>query len=355
MSQVTTWWSSSLNWPDLTKSMTTKKLINAKGHITPGVLSEPVDHINYQDYDLRTVMDKPRSRFARRWRFNQFQFVSATGPGWVFGMALVDLKLLGSGFFYLYDFASGQIFEHSFFSPMALGTRIAPYPEHGPASFNKGNVSMRIQPFDGGRAVSVTAPGGIRIELTLSEDSDPLRLVCPAGYNGWVFTRKSAGLSVEGEIRWGHRIWRCDGTTRGAIDWSCGFMRRETAWNWSSLAGQLHDGRSVGLNLAAGVNETGMTENALWLDGQCQKLGTARFRFDRYDAEADWHVTTEDGRVDLHFVPAAARKEKLNAGILASNFRQYVGRYNGTITDESGAKIVVQDLPGLVEDHFARW
>lgn len=355
MNQVVARWSSSLNWPDLTKTMTIKKLINAKGHIKPGVLDQPVDEINYLDYDLRTVMDRPRSKLARCWRFNQFQFVSVSGAGWVFGMALVDLKLLGSGFFYLYDFASGQMFEHSFMSPLALGTRIEPYPEHGSASFNKGDVSMRILPFDGGRTVSVSAPGGIRIELTLKEDNDPLRLVCPAGYNGWVFTRKSAGLAVEGEIRWDHRIWRCDEATRGAVDWSCGFMRRETAWNWASIAGQLQDGRSIGLNLAAGVNETGMTENALWLDGQCQKLGAARFRFDRYHAGSDWHVTTEDGRVDLHFVPAAARKEKLNAGILASNFRQYVGTYNGTITDGSGAKIAIQGLQGLVEDHFARW
>ncbi|MEH6562860.1 MAG: DUF2804 domain-containing protein [Marinobacter sp.] len=335
--------------------MTTKKLINDKGHITPGVLSQPVDEINYLDYDLRTVMDRPRSKLARRWRFNQFQFVSATGPGWVFGMALVDLKLLGNGFFYLYDFASGQMLEQSFMSPLALSTRIEPYPEHGCASFSKGEVSMRIRPFVGGRSISVSAPGGIRVELTLKEDNDPLRLVCPAGYNGWVFTRKSAGLPVEGEIRWGHRIWRCDETTRGAIDWSCGFMRRETAWSWASLAGQLQDGRSLGLNLAAGVNETGMTENALWLDGQCQKLGAARFYFDRYHTGGDWRVTTEDGRVDLHFVPAGARTEKLNAGMLASNFRQYVGTFNGTITGEDGNKIAVTGLQGLVEDHFARW
>lgn len=335
--------------------MTTNKLINAKGQFKPGVLSQPVDEVNYLDYDLRTVMDRPRSKLARRWRFNQFQFVSATGPGWVFGMALVDLKLVGSGFFYLYDFASGQMLERSFMSPLALGTAIEPYPEHGQASFRKGEVTMRILPFAGGRAISVTAPGGIRVELTLKEDDDPLRLVCPAGYNGWVFTRKSAGLAAEGEIRWGHQIWRCDETTRGAIDWSCGFMRRETAWNWASLAGKLPDGRSLGLNLAAGVNETGMTENALWLDGQCQKLGAARFSFDRYSPGSDWHVTTADGRVDLHFEPATARKEKLNAGILASNFRQYVGTFNGTLTDENGSRVEVQGLQGLMEDHFARW
>ena len=46
-------------------------------------MEHPVDTINYLDYDLRTVMDKPRTRLARHWRFNQFQFVSAMAPGWV--------------------------------------------------------------------------------------------------------------------------------------------------------------------------------------------------------------------------------------------------------------------------------
>ncbi len=336
-------------------TMTHTKLIDEKGRIAPGVLEQPVDEINYLDYDLRTVMDRRRSRLARRWGFNQFQFISVTGPGWVFGVALVDLKLVGNGFFYLYDAASGQMYEQGFIKPLASGIRLEPYPEHGSAVFRKGGATVRILPFSGGRNVSVTAPGGIRAELTLKDDNDPLRLVCPAGYNGWVFTRKSAGMPVEGEIRWGQNIWRCDDTTRGAIDWSCGFMRRETAWNWASLSGQLPDGRSLGLNLAAGVNETGMTENALWLDGQCQKIGAARFVFDRYHPGGDWRVTTDDGRIDLYFVPAATRKEKINAGVLASNFRQHVGVFNGFVTGKDGNEVAVQNMMGLVEDHFARW
>ncbi len=335
--------------------MAIKKLIDQKGKLTPGHFAEPVDEINYLDFDLRTVMDRPRSRLARRWRFNQFQFIGVMAPGWVFGLAVVDLKLVGNAFFYLYDFESGTLLEQSLLQPLALGTQIEPLPEHGMASFRKGEVSVRILPATGGRNVSVSAPGGIRIDLELREDRDPLRLACPAGYNGWVFTRKSAGLSVDGEIRWGQQIWRCDDATRASVDWSCGFMRRETAWNWACLAGVLADGRSVGLNLAAGVNETGMTENALWLDGVCSPLGPARFSFDRDRPGDNWQVRTSDGRVDLTFVPSGVRKERLNAGVLASNFRQFIGTFEGTVTDDAGHAIPVTGLRGLMEDHFARW
>lgn len=335
--------------------MTTQKLVDARGQITPGLMDHPVDTINYLDYDLRTVMDRPRTRLARRWRFNQFQFVSAMAPGWVFGLAIVDLNLVGNGFFYLFDFESGQMFEQSFLQPLARSTTIEPYPERGHARFRKGDLSMAIEPATGGRNVRVSGPGNIRVDLELRDIKHPLRLVSPAGYSGWVFTRKSAGLAVDGEVRLGDVVWRCDESTRGSIDWSCGFMRRETAWNWACLAGVADHGVSVGLNLAAGVNETGMTENALWLDGRRILLGPARFEFDRYQPGADWRVTTDDGRVDLSFVPAGARREKLNAWVIASNFRQFVGTFQGTVKDENGKKIPVNGLRGLMEDHFARW
>ncbi len=132
-------------------------------------------------------------------------------------------------------------------------------------------------------------------------------------------------------------------------------MRRETAWNWASVAGVLADGRAVGLNLAAGVNETGMTENALWLEGRCIKLGQARFVFDRSNETAPWQVTTDDGRIDLWFEPSGVRRERLNAWLIASNFRQYIGAFSRTVRDEAGNSVPVDGLRGLMEDHFARW
>lgn len=119
---------------------TITRLIDSKGRVAPGILEHPVDEINYLDYDLRTSMDRPRSGLARRWRFNQFQFVSAMGSGWVFGMALVDLKLVSNGFFYIYDFETGTLLEQSFKQPLAYQTHIDPRPELG----NAGSTGVRF-------------------------------------------------------------------------------------------------------------------------------------------------------------------------------------------------------------------
>ncbi|SFM11309.1 DUF2804 domain-containing protein [Marinobacter zhejiangensis] len=335
--------------------VTSNKLIDDNGRVRTGVLQMPIDEVNYLDYDLRTVMDRPRSALARRWRFNQFQFVSAMGPDWLFGLAIVDLKLVSNAFFYLYDFRTGEMLERSLLQPLAWRTDIAPRPETGKAVFVQGSTRITIEPGGSGRRVTVEDGNRINIDLQMTGDEDPLRMASQAGYNGWVFTRKSAGLPVTGSVRWEGREFQCGDNWRGAIDWSCGYMRRETAWNWASLAGCTADGHSVGLNLAAGVNETGVTENALWLDGRCIKLEMAQFEFDRYDPSAPWRVTTTDGRVDLRFVPSGVRKERMDVLLMASNFRQYAGTFEGEVRDELGNVVTVSGLRGLMEDHYARW
>ena len=52
------------------------------------------------------------------------------------------------------------------------------------------------------------------------------------------------------------------------LDWTLGYMRHETNWFWSCISSYLSDGRHFLLNLSMGVNETGVSENACWLDGQ---------------------------------------------------------------------------------------
>lgn len=330
------------------------ELIDESGQPRLGELDSPVTDVNYLDFDLRTVMDKPRSRRARRWRFNQFQFISAMGPHWLMGLAIVDLKLVSNAFFYTFNFATGEMRERSWLSPLAWGTDCDTRPEEGTWRFTRGGTRIVISGAGAQRRVTLDSRDLV-VDLTLRDDRAPLRICSRAGYDGWVFTRKSAGLPVSGEVRWGERHYAIDEAMRGTIDWSAGFMRRETAWNWACLAGVTNQRRVVGLNLAAGVNETGTTENALWIDGERIKLDMARFEFDRYAPDSAWRVTTSDGRIDLRFQPEGVRRERRNALLLASNFRQFAGTFSGIIIDGAGEPLRIDDMRGLMEDHYARW
>lgn len=336
------------------KDHTSMELIDSKGQPHYGDFGQPITHINYRDFDLRSVMDRPRPKWLRRWAFNQFQFISVQGPDWLLGLAVVDLKLLSNAFIYIHDFRTGETREKSWLNPLATNTHIDPFPEKGRCRFKRRGTEILIEGEGDRRRVSVLGEG-IDLDLQLSGDDEPLRLCSRAGYSGWVFTRKSAGLTIKGGLRWGDTAYTIDDTLRGTVDWSCGFMRRETAWNWACIAGVNGDGRTIGVNLAAGVNETGVTENALWVDGERIKLDLARFEFDRYNPQAPWRVTTSDGHVDLKFQPEGVRRERINALVLASNFRQFAGTFNGVVNDGSGRALRIENMRGLIEDHFARW
>lgn len=335
------------------------RLIQPNGQPVFGVFDDGVERINYLDYDLRTPMDRKRGALAKRLGFNQFQFISFASEGLIVGLAIVDLKLVSNAFLYLYEPATGRFDEFRFLQPLARKTTMEPAPNSGVSQFRHGKNSLRIRATraPGARRVEVTIAGRVEIDATIDEEThyNPLAVCTRAGYSGWVFTQKSAAQPCRGRVRWDDSEFDLhEMGALAAVDWTAGFMRRETFWNWASLSCHLADGRRLGLNLAAGVNETGFSENALWLDGRLIKVDMVDFEFERYSSGKPWRLRSADGLIDLKFTPAGQRQEKINALIIKSNFTQYFGRFYGDI-NLSDDTIHLDGAWGFVEDHFAKW
>lgn len=332
-------------------------LIAANGQPQWGLFDTPPDEINYRDYELRSPMDRRRGRLARHFAFNQFQFVALSSPELIVGLAIVDLKWLSNAFVYAYSPRSGAFEQHSFLQPLARGTHIAPRPNGGQARFSKAGNRLVIDATDGHRRVFVRLASGLSIDAVIDEGQGytPVALCTRAGYQGWVYTQKITARPVSGTVSWQGAVHDLAAQrSLASVDWTAGYMRRETFWNWGSLSAYLPDGRRLGFNLVAGVNDTGYTENALWLDDRLIKLSTVAFEFDRSSSEASWRMQSQDGVLDLVFTPAGRRRERRNAGLIASNFSQFFGRYTGRIT-LPGETLDIAGLWGLAEDHYARW
>lgn len=335
------------------------QLIQPNGQPVYGVFPQGVERLNYLDYDLRTTMDSKRSKLAKRFGFNQFQFVSFVSDQLIVGLAIVDLKLVSNAFIYLYEPTTGYFEEFSFLQPFARKTFIEPAPNNGDSEFKQGKNSLRISAtrVPGVRKVEVTIADKVTIDATIDETTayNPLAVCARAGYNGWVFTQKSAAQVCNGRVQWDELTFDLhEINALAAVDWTAGFMRRETFWNWGSLSCNLADGRRLGFNLAAGVNETGFTENALWLDGRLIKVDMVDFQFDRYQPKNTWALRSADGIIDLHFTPEGQRTEKINALVMASNFTQHFGRFHGEI-HLPGETIHLDGAWGFTEDHYAKW
>jgi len=339
--------------------MTRARLIDSKGQPAFGVFPGGVAEINHLDYDLRNTMDKRVGKWARRFRFNQFQFIGLTCLDLIVGIAIIDLKFVGSCFVYAYEPATGRFEEFSAMQPLAKHTRIELKPNDGLATFSKGDntVAIKASANPRERIVKVDLGSGIKIDAVINESTnfDPLAMCARAGYDGWVFTQKATTLKCTGQVEWQGRTYDLESIgALASVDWSAGYMRRETFWNWGSLSCTLPDGRRLGFNLAAGVNETGFTENGLWLDGKLHKVDMVDFRFNRYQPQTNWALLSNDGMINLTFEPAGQRTEKMNAIIAASNFTQHFGRYYGEVTIDDEVIALDGDW-GFAEDHYAKW
>lgn len=334
-----------------------ESLILPSGEVQFGHFDGPVDSLGLAHFEYRNNMDKLASRWARHFHFKQFQFVSLLTPRYVIGVALADIGYVGSAFCYLYDIAANTLVETTWLKPFAKGMSMSPSPRQGKACIGGRRGSITFNLVDGLWQLSLETPQiSAELELHPLALSLPMAMCTPTGYNGWTYTQKHNGLIPKGRLTIKHEPQPLNNALAG-YDYSAGYMRRETSWRWASINARVGD-TIIGLNLAAGVNETGATENVLWINGARHLLGPVQFDFLRnsdHMSDDCWRITSLDGRVDLRFKARNGRQEKLNLWLLQSNFRQYIGHFEGEVIDGEGQRHHLQQVLGLTEDHFARW
>ncbi|MBE7216589.1 DUF2804 domain-containing protein [Shewanella benthica] len=337
-----------------------KELMDDQGKPIFGYFDGPVADLALDKFAYFNEMDKPVSSLKKHFHFKQFQFVSLVTPGYIIGVAIADIRYVGSAFCYLYDISKNQITETSWLKPPGVGYQMEPSPLSGSAkiSSKKGSIEFNLREGVWHLAISTES---IEAELELESPplSLPISLCTPTGYSGWTYTQKHNGLKPKGNLTIHDEPQPLNQALAG-YDFSAGYMRRETSWRWASINAHTQDG-IIGLNLAAGVNETGASENVFWVNGERHLLGPVHFEFTRDAGSAEskpaaiWRIYSDNGQIDLSFQPQNCRSEKLNLWLLKSNFRQYVGHYSGQIIDNSGNKHTLHNVMGLTEDHFARW
>lgn len=327
------------------------KLVDAQGYLRYGLYDEPVENVNFQDYPLETPMGFKVPKGLKGFMANQFHFFGVLGQDIMVGMAVVDLKYLTNGFLYVYDRKTRKLAEARKISLPSSKVFIKTTPATPESVFSSRRLKIEIL-HDKVKA----SAGDVRVDVTMRPSASPLRLCSRAGYRGWVYTEKTVPIDLSGQVCYGGRTVEVGSPGyRGLMDWTAGYMRRHTFWNWAAAASTLPDGRSFGLNLSCGVNETSFTENAFWVDGVRTKVDTVNFVFQSRNLYEPWHVASYDQNVDLAFYPEAHREESVNALLVKSKFKQFMGTFVGRLRTDSGETIKIEACPGWAEDHYAKW
>lgn len=330
-----------------------RSIVDSRGEVRLGLFEAPIDEINFKDYCLKTTSGKNFPGALKRFRYKSFHFVGIATGGILAGVAIADIGYLANCFVYVYDFESCRFFEEQKLIPGWGKATIRQTPEKPLSRFNRAGLNVRIQ--DSSLNVSGKQ---VRMDLTLDNRTvpPPVRVCTRTGYRGWTFTRKSAPVPIRGTIHTPsgiHSIERNEGVA--ITDWTGGFLRRETWWNWAAIACNLPGGQSLGLNLSWGTNETGYSENAFWLDSEKTSAGTVWFRSESHEGKEMWRIGSSCGAVDLKFIPEYNRSDSVNTLLVVSSFVQYFGRFSGTLITEGGRKVSFRNIPGWMEDHVAVW
>lgn len=203
---------------------------------------------------------------------------------------------------------------------------------HGRTSL--GSAGVRIA----GSHVHVDS-GDVHIELQLDE-SDGVETASPSGErDNYIWTRKQAGVPVQGAVSVGDREWKLEGPD-AFIDDSAGYHRRHTVWKWSAGLGRTTEGQRVGWNFVAGVHDApSSSERTVWLDGEPQEVGPAEFADD---------LSRVGG---LNFTEWSTREANMNALYLRNRYRQPFGSFSG----ELPGGLTLAEGYGVMEEHDVWW
>lgn len=287
-----------------------------------------------------------RGALWRRLHGKRWHYAGIFTDECVVALAIIDLGWTSSAFAYLFDRRERRLRADLSRLGLPGGADVAERPSADAVTrFGR----WRIARSAGGKGWRVEAHGkGFLLDATLDEPAEAPTLCAVAEIAGGVAncTHKTLCVTARGTAAAGGASFSLDGGF-ASLDHTHGLLARETRWRWASATSA-----RVGFNLVEGFN--GPVENALWIDGRLHPVGRAEMSF-RGDAPLEpWRIRTACGAVDVTFHPEGARGENKQLLVAASRYVQPIGVFKGTVTPPGGAPLTVE-LPGVTEDHAARW
>jgi hypothetical protein len=189
-----------------------------------------------------------------------------------------------------------------------------------------------------GPSLEIDSPN-LRASLRLGETA-PIESICPSD-SGWGWTRKRAGVPIEGTVEVPGRHWEV--AAQGVDDESAGYHRRHTSWHWSAGVGRAADGRALAWNLVAGVNDPAEnSERAIWVDGEPAEPPPVHF--EGMDA-----IDLGDGE-RLAFATESRHSRDENFLLVSSRYRHRFGTFSGSL-----GGIVLGEGFWVMVEHDAVW
>ncbi|MEU8247371.1 DUF2804 domain-containing protein [Nonomuraea sp. NPDC048916] len=284
---------------------------------------------------------------AKRW-----EYWGIVTPSHVIGLVASSLDYAGVHGVYVLDRATGVEISKDAVVPLARGASFPDRSGEGTAHVSGGGVTIDLAQHAGGTSLRAVATGiELDVEVPLPEGHESLGVVVPWGPSRFQYTVKDLGRPVRGVLRLGsaeHRLSEADAFA--VLDHGRGKWPYSMTWNWAA-------GCAPGLAIQLGgkwTDGTGMTENALFVDGRLHKIGEElTWTYDRGDWLRPWKITGE--RVEVEFTPFHDKISRTELGVVGSRTHQCFGHFTGRARADDGTWVELDGLTGWAEEARQRW
>lgn len=199
----------------------------------------------------------------------------------------------------------------------------------------------------------------IHFELT-DEPKDSMVIATPfKKEKHFYYNQKIVGFKAKGYVTVNNETINFDDDTYGLLDWGRGVWTYKNTWYWGAGCQKIGD-NLIGFNLGYGFGDTSnASENMLFINGNHIKLDKVTFNIPQTKKGKDdylspWIIVSNDGTLNLNFIPIIDRKSNTNALIIQSDQHQVFGTLEGTIT--LGDKVIeVSNFTCFFEKVANRW
>jgi hypothetical protein len=368
-----------------------------------GPLLDDKGRLKEPGYALRPPFDYDHARItASPLRIKDWDYYLVNDEHRAVALTFSDLSYIGLISASVLDFDAGTYTTTS-------ELVVLPFGRMGvPASSDKGDIVWRNKRCDvrfchtaTGRRLSFGMRGfrdkdDLEVELLLTDEPRDSMVICTPFADdptAFYYNRKVLAMRARGGYRVGAEFYEfgsaacgsadagldgagagLDGSTRadknvrpnpafGLLDWGRGVWTYDNVWYWAAAQGE-QDGHTVGLNLGYGFGDTSAaSENMVFVDGVAHKLGDVDFGIPlasdadgRYDYLRPWHMTDDEGRLDLVFYPQIDRVDDINvASVVQSNQHQVFGTLSGSVVLDDGRRLEIHDLRASAEHIHNRY
>ncbi len=180
-----------------------------------------------------------------------------------------------------------------------------------------------------------------------SKINHPSVSVLPLKNSAGFYTHKQL-MSIEGYFAVNSKIHSLSsGETTLVLDDQKVFYPYKTYWDWGCAAG-IVGSEYCGFTVSdvRAVHEK-RNENAFWKDGELHRVEDVKFIHNK--KSGNWSILDVSGAVDMEFKPAAKHLIERNMFWVRTKYEGPLGWYSGHIGSESGEKLYVNGMFGMLE------